>query len=274
MKRILILCLCAIIPLSLCACQQTAVNTESSTETVVPTEPATEAQTLRTIENSKEAVEISRKYLESIINLKNYDKATDENNGSFAFSKWESKEPAPLTVSKTISLDGHEIELYKTTFGNLVDMGFKIIHNDFLSPDMIEIQSGTPGVFYYAESEKNLAFDAEKDKDIRITGISFHLNEDSYCAPFSYEGISETSTIEDIIAAFGIPNHSVSYQYYEDDPHEYHPHFYLNYKTETMYLSFDYTFDPFTDIAALYTVSFSSTLEPERDQYGRIISIQ
>lgn len=274
MKKSLVLCLCVIILLSLCACQQATVNTESSTETVVPTEPETEAPTVRTIDNPKEACEISRKYLESIISPENYDNVTQENNDSYALSKWEPKEPTPLTASKTISLDGQEIELYKTTIGNLVDMGFKIYYDDLSVPDMFVIHSETPGVFYYVEAEKSLASDVEKDKNIRITGLSFHFTEDSYYAPFSYEGVSETSTLEEIIAAFGIPNHSVSCLYYEDDPHEYHHHFCLNYETETMYLSFDYTFDPFTDIAAPYTVSFSSTLKPERDQYGRIIPIQ
>ena len=185
MKRILIAALALLMVISMCACG----NNSEAQKATADTKPVIDAG----------------QHIESLIDA---DKYTRESGNGYT-ARWVSKDNATADFSDVLTLDKDEITIGKTTFADISKLGFEIDKN---APESIPIGKSVEIPIVRDDQSCSLFTSVNTtDKAVKLADITvggFYITPDAY-AHFSYNGATESSTLEDILSQEGMPVHNI-----------------------------------------------------------------
>ena len=187
MKRLLIAVLALIMIASLCACGS---NSDSTADQTVNTE---------TFDKSYE-------YVGTLVSGDDFTATTDESGLS---ANWSNKDPDhSVDYPDVVELKDQTVNIGKDKVSDLKDKGFTLntTENETVAPGkMIEVPVTIDEQNCTLYTEVNTSDEAVAIEDMTVGG--FYVACDTF-SPFSYNGLSEKSTLEDIMNQEGMePNY-------------------------------------------------------------------
>ena len=183
MKKILIAAMALLLILSLCGCGES----DSATPDSKPLADADE-------------------HIEEYIDTDKYQRKQGDDKHS---THWENKENESADFSDVLTLDKDDITIGKTTFADLVKLGFEI---DKKAPETVEPEKSVEIPISRGDehcslfTSKNKTTSAVKVTDMTVGG--FYITSNSY-AHYSYNGINENTTLEEVLAIEDMPVHAI-----------------------------------------------------------------
>lgn len=144
-------------------------------------------------------------FIESLIDVSKAEVQTDEEDPGYLQRYWQFGGPADAAnIPETVTIDGKDIAIGQITVKQVKELGFTVDFDmDTVEPDTIlsfSIVDGTKALLLTTAAntaDQSIPFD-----DAVIAGFSGSFS--AYSMPFDYAGITEASTLKDIIAAFGL----------------------------------------------------------------------
>jgi len=203
MKKVTAMLLTLAVSLSLCACTNSGpASTGSDSESAASSgSQAVSPEKLTDIADKASA------YIESVIDTSGMAAETGESEDMYIYRYWNmGEETADAALTDEIEIDGNTIVLGKTTKADLDKMDFKM--EGF--PEVLE--PGLHTSIILAKDGKNanlaLANDSETESqpvdNIPVNG--FTCGSAEFAIPFNYAGVTNSSSIEDVVKLLGAPN--------------------------------------------------------------------
>ena len=234
---------------SLLACGGT---NDSEKDASVPAADTAEAGDIRS------HFEKASAYVESLIDTTGMEVLTDEEDSEFLCRTWMYEKFISLPeIGREVTVDGKTIVIGETKVRDLPELGFEVAKfADELGPyeaTSVSLQKGRKTFILSPQTndtDRTLPLD-----DLPIFSFSATYSED--VIPFSYYGTDERTTLEDLIARWGIPNSSIRVT-----ADSYGTYIELSYQSETAdqdwitsdALTFSLNYRPEAGIACLFTV--------------------
>lgn len=167
----------------------------------IPDAPASDDSELTV----QERFDMASAYVESLFDASKTEVQTDEEDPEYPQRYWYFSGPADgVNIPETVTVNGKSIALGQTTVKELKELGFTVeMSMDTVEPNTVlsfSIIDGRKALILTIapnNTDQSIPFD-----DAIIAGFTGSFN--AYSMPFGYAGITEASTLKDVISAFGI----------------------------------------------------------------------
>ncbi len=201
MKKLLTLLLVAVLAVMLCACGQP----QSILDDIVIEDESVDKDALR------DTLDKATDYIESTVDTAKMT-ATTNDDDDYSVSRYWSYDKAveiePLITA--FEIDGNKIVIGETTESQLEELGMEIdAYADTIGPEeetSITLSQGSK--FCMILLEANLTDQTIPIRDLAVAG--FTCPAPAYSLDFSYDGLTYSSTIDQVLAALGTPNDGIS----------------------------------------------------------------
>lgn len=198
MKRLFILFFALMLTVSLCACGET--NTNDADATAAPADTAAFSETF----NKATA------YIKSNVDMSDMSLSTQDENSSDSLSNYWISSGGKATFPVEIEISGNTIEIGKTTVKDVEGFGLDVSKgSDKVNPnETIAVELSDNGKTCVLMTSNNLNEEAVDTEELTIGSVSASFDE--FALPFKYSGLSEKSTLSDVIAQIGQPNNTIN----------------------------------------------------------------
>ena len=153
----------------------------------------------------EERFDMASAYIESLIDASKTEVQTDTEDPEYPQRHWFFSGPADgVNIPDTVTVNGKSIVIGQTTVKELKELGFTVdMSTDTVEPNTVlsfSIIDGSKALIFTTApnaTDQSIPFD-----DSIIAGFTGSFS--AYSMPFGYVGITEASTLNDVISAFGI----------------------------------------------------------------------
>ncbi len=203
MKRIFALLLATLLTVSLCACG--ASQSQTGLDDIITIDDSTVNK-----EEARAAFDKAAEYLKSFVDLSKMEEHPVDEQDTALYGNWFPLEAdATVSLSNDFEVDGSKITIDTTLEKDLEAMDFSIEKAmDTVEPDMstsVTLGKGTKSMILSLEN--NYGDQPVPIGDLAVAGFTSGISELNL--PFNYNGLTETSTLEDALKIFGVPNDSI-----------------------------------------------------------------
>ena len=199
MKKILVLFLALIIAAGVCACGAPKATDPGSTEAQMDKAAI------------REAFNKATAYIESNIDMSKMTKSTqDDDNGNDLYNYWSSDGGNNATFSNEILIAGNAVEIGKTTVKDTESFDLEVSKSQkTVKPnEFVSVELTKNGKTCMLMTGDNLTGKEANIDDMPIGSVSAAFDE--YALPFKYGGLTDKSTLKDVISLIGEPNNTVN----------------------------------------------------------------
>ena len=200
MKKILSIGLAVLFAASLCACTSSAAQSLMPEPTVAPTSAPEDIRT---------NFEKASAYVESLLDGKTGDVQTDDEDSLSLYRYWDCPDAdGAITLSDEVTVEGFTAVIGKTLVKELDNSGLTVEKSkETLEPHFETSASLTRDGKTFVFRVYNSKEESVLMNETALSGFSGTFSE--YVLPFNYAGLTETSTLRDVMELFGYKNYSI-----------------------------------------------------------------
>ena len=187
-------------------------STQSSSGADAGTAAAASASSAGTedAENFKAGLEKAAAYVESLIDISEMTESTEEEDPSYLSISWDNTaNEVSSALDPEVLIDEKKVVIGKTTVKELEDLGFTVKKDsDTVGPnEVVGVSLTKDDKTTSLTLKENDTSDTVQIADLPV--YSFTSGSSEFCLPFDYSGLTDESTVEDVINALGEPNSTI-----------------------------------------------------------------